>query len=91
VPFRESDRAVTIVDRVCEELAKEREAVLIGVPRVVDQKATPDGQVTMKVSGDARPPNKWSVEADLRRRLKRAFEGERVEMEFAGAAEAAAK
>jgi small conductance mechanosensitive channel len=91
VPFRESDRAAVIVDKVCEELAKERAAVLIGVPRVVDQKATADGHVSMKVAGDARPPNKWSVEADLRRRLKRAFEGERLEMEFAGAAEAVAK
>lgn len=89
VPFRESEKAQELAERVCIELAKERGDVLIGAPRVVDQKARFDGQVILKVSGDARRPSRWSVEADLRRRLKRTFDAERVEMEFAGAAEAA--
>lgn len=90
VPFRESERAIEVVDRACQQLAEERSVALIGIPRVIDQRATAEGRVSMKVAGDARPPNKWSVEADLRRRLKRAFEAERLEMEFAGAAPPAA-
>ena len=85
VPFAESDRAIAIVERVCEDLARERSVALIGTPRVADQKVGAEGQVTLKVAGDARPPNKWSVESDLRRRLQQAFDTERLEMEFAAA------
>ena len=84
VPFRENDRAAAVVERVCSELAKERADVIIGPPRLADQKALSEGLVALVVLGDSRPKAKWSVEADLRRRLKRAFESERLEMEFAG-------
>jgi small conductance mechanosensitive channel len=86
VPFRESERAMQIVQKVCTELAAEHALVLAGpAPRIVDQRALAEGMVGLKVAGDARPPSRWAVEADLRRRLKRAFEAERLEMEFGGA------
>lgn len=88
VPFRESDRAGEIAERVCRELAEERGREIIGPPAVVDHRALSDGMVSLKIAGDARPTHRWSVEADLRRRLKRAFEAERLEAEFAVAAEA---
>lgn len=88
IPFRESDRALEVIERVCAELSTERAAALSSTPRITDRKATADGRVAIKLAGDARPPHKWTAEADLRRRLKRAFETERLEMEFAGAAEA---
>jgi small conductance mechanosensitive channel len=85
VPFRESERAAELITQVCQGLAAERGAELIGTPRVADQKAKASGEVVLKVAGDSRPPHKWSLESDLRRRLKRAFEEERLDMEFAGA------
>lgn len=84
VPFRESDRSAALVERVCNEVAKERADVIVGPPRLADQRASAEGLVDLVVIGDARPKAKWSVEADLRRRLKRAFEAERLEMDFAG-------
>ncbi len=84
VPFRESDRAGELVRKVCEDFGAERAADLVTRPKVVAGRALPGGQVGLKIAGDARPAKRWTVEAELRRRLKRAFEGERVEMEFAG-------
>lgn len=84
VPFRESDRAGELVRKVCEDFGAERAADLVTRPKVVAERALPGGQVGLKIAGDARPAKRWTVEAELRRRLKRAFEGERVEMEFAG-------
>ncbi|MBK6561874.1 mechanosensitive ion channel family protein [Candidatus Amarobacter glycogenicus] len=84
VPFREADQAAAIVNRVCLELAAERGNELTAHPRLVQQEALPGGQVGLKVAGDSHSAAKWSLEADLRRRLKRAFDAERLEMEFAG-------
>jgi hypothetical protein len=85
VPFRESERGAELVRKVCDELAEAQGGLLVTRPRLADQRALPDGQVGIKVVGDARSPHRWAVEADLRRRLKRSFEAERVEMEMAGA------
>jgi small conductance mechanosensitive channel len=84
VPFRESDRAGELVRKVCEDFGAERAADLVTGPKIVAERALPGGQVGLKIAGDARPAKRWTVEAELRRRLKRAFEVERVEMEFAG-------
>ena len=89
VPFRESERAGEVIAQQCAALVTEHAAAVLDSPRIVDRKATAEGQVAIKVAGVARSPHKWELEADLRRRLKRAFEAERLEMEFAGAAEAA--
>ena len=84
VPFREFGRAGDLVRKVCEDFGAERAADLVTGPKVVAERALPGGQVGLKIAGDARPAKRWTVEAELRRRLKRAFEVERVEMEFAG-------
>jgi small conductance mechanosensitive channel len=89
VPFRESDQAAELATKACKELMAERAAEILNPPRLVAEKALRDGQVSLTIAGDARPAHRWQVEADLRRRLKRAFEAERVEMEFAAKAEAA--
>lgn len=81
-PFRESDRAAALVERVCAEVANERAEAFLSGPRLVEQKAVAEGVVDLIIAGDARPKMKWSVEAELRRRLKRTFEAERLEMDF---------
>ena len=88
VAFREAERAAETAARTCEELFRARSADLVGHPSVVDQSAISEGLVQLRIAGDARPGFRWSVEADLRRRLKRAFESERLEIEFASASAA---
>lgn len=84
VPFREAEHASRIVARVCSELSAERGPELATPPRLVAEQALPEGHVGLKITGDSRSAAKWSLEADLRRRLKRAFDAERMEMEFSG-------
>jgi small conductance mechanosensitive channel len=88
VAFREAERAAETAARTCEELFRARSADLVGHPSVIDQSAISEGLVQLRIAGDTRPGFRWSVEADLRRRLKRAFESERLEIEFASASAA---
>lgn len=82
VPFRESEEALRLVSEVCLEVAKAESAVIIAPPKVIAQRALNGAVVVLKVQGDARPAARWQVEAELRRRLKRRFEAEQLEMEF---------
>lgn len=82
VRFRDSETAATVAAQVAKELAVEHGAWLQSVPRIASQTAVGDGDVRLTVVGDARPADRWQVEADLRRRLTRAFDAAQVEMRF---------
>ena len=82
VAFRDSDVAATIADQVAKEVATEHRSLLSGAPRLASQTAVGDGDVRLTIAADARPADRWQIEADLRRRLKRAFDAARVEMHF---------
>ncbi len=82
VPFRESEGAIALADEVCAELADSTPGRLLVAPRVVGQEALPEGDVRLRIAGDARPQERWQVEADLRRRLKRRFDANAIEMRF---------
>ena len=82
VPFRESETAAVVAAQVAKELATEHAAWLQAAPRVASQAAVGEGEVRLTVVGDARSANRWQVEADLRRRLERAFDAARIEMKF---------
>jgi small conductance mechanosensitive channel len=85
VPFRESDEAMRLVSEVCSEVAKDEASAIITAPKVIAQRAVNGSLVVLKVQGDARPAARWQVEAELRRRLKRRFDAEQMELEFSGA------
>lgn len=82
VPFRDTDRAVILANAVCHDVAKEMEQLIIAEPRVVDQAVASEGEVRLQIMGDARAVDRWQVEAELRRRLKRRFEVEKLELAF---------
>ena len=87
VAFREADEARTLVNEVAGELMTERTRDYATAPRVADVRALDDGDVLLRVVADASNGAKWEAEAELRRRLKRRFETERIEMRFGGAPE----
>jgi moderate conductance mechanosensitive channel len=82
VPFRDSDRAVILANAVCHDVAKEMDSVVLAEPQVVEQSVVGDGEVRLQIAGDARAVDRWQVEAELRRRLKRRFDAEKLEMRF---------
>ena len=82
VAFRDAERASSIADEVCQEVSKELGPVVLGAPRVVAQSVIGDGDVRLQITGDAQASARWTVESELRRRLKRRFDAERVETRF---------
>jgi small conductance mechanosensitive channel len=82
VPFRDTDKAVILVNAVCHDVAKEMDQVVLTEPRVVNQTVAGEGEVRLDIAGDARAVDRWQVEAELRRRLKRRFDAEKLELSF---------
>ncbi|MBI5947007.1 MAG: mechanosensitive ion channel [Chloroflexi bacterium] len=82
VPFRESDEAAALMATVAAEVAKENPGVMPEPPRIVATRAEGASMAIFRIAGDATPARRWSIEADLRRRLKRRAEGARLDLEF---------
>jgi small conductance mechanosensitive channel len=82
VPFRDSDRAAAAANEVCRETAKELDHTVLVAPVVVAQTMVGDGDVRLLIVGDALANARWQVESELRRRLKRRFDAERLDARF---------
>jgi small-conductance mechanosensitive channel len=84
VPFGEADHATELANLVGGEVAQSLSAEVLSAPKVVSQRVVGEGDVRLVIVGDARPAARWQVESEYRRRLKRKFDAERVEMRFEG-------
>lgn len=82
VPFRDSDRAAAATNEVCRETAKEFDNAVLTAPAVVAQSVVGDGDVRLLIVGDVVARERWRVESELRRRLKRRFDAEQVDARF---------
>ncbi|MBA4181935.1 MAG: hypothetical protein C0506_15195 [Anaerolinea sp.] len=82
VAFRDSDAAADLIGEASKELAEAMRADLLAAPKLAAQTVLADGDVRLTVVCDAKAPVRWQVEAELRRRLKRRFDAERMDMRF---------
>jgi len=82
VPFREIDEVAALVAAVAAEVAAENPGVMPGPPAIVATRAAGGSTAVFRIAGDATPAKRWSIEADLRRRVKRRAEAERLDLEF---------
>lgn len=82
VAFRDGEAAADLIATVSGELANAMPAEVLAAPKLVAQAVLADGDVRLTVVGDAKAQARWQVEADLRRRLKRRFDAERIDMRF---------
>ncbi len=87
VHFRDGEEATRLATEVCAEMAAESSTALIVPPRVGVQKMVDHGDMRLVIVGETRPTERWRAESDLRRRVKRRFDTEGIEMRFAGAAD----
>jgi small conductance mechanosensitive channel len=78
------DRATAIINRVGEELHDDEEwgPRLLEAPKVVRVNALADSAVTLKVLGQVRAAEQWSVAGELRKRVLAAFARDGVEIPF---------
>ncbi|MBA7668809.1 hypothetical protein ES703_76925 [subsurface metagenome] len=84
VAYKEDlDRVMSIIRKVWEKMAKNPkwEPQLISkTPWLLRVNEFGDSGIIIKVAGDTRPMKQWDVMGELRRRIKRAFDDEGIEI-----------
>ena len=84
VAYKEDlDRVMALVRKTWEELAKDpdwKERIISETPWLLRVEEFGDSGITIRAVGDTRPMEQWAVLGELRRRIKRAFDEEGVEI-----------
>jgi small-conductance mechanosensitive channel len=76
------DRVMEITNQVCKHMADEHEwkKKIIKTPQVLRVDALGDSGIEIKILGDTRPSMQWEVMGELRRRIKKEFDKEGIEI-----------
>ena len=85
VAYKEDlDRVIRVLNRVGRELADDDYfgALIIDPPQVLRVNGFNDSGIAIKVLGVTKPIRQWEVTGELRRRIKREFDRERIEIPF---------
>lgn len=78
------DHVMRVIDRVGEEMAADPEwgPSIIAPPKALRVDAFGDSGIEVKIVGDTKPIKQWEVMGELRRRLKKAFDEEGIEIPY---------
>ncbi len=78
------DHVFAVINRVGEEMAKDTEWAkdIIEAPKALGVEGFGDSGVDIRILGDTQPIRQWDVMRELRRRLKKAFDAEGIEIPF---------
>ncbi len=76
------DRAIRIINEECARLAEERRSDIIEAPRVLRVDDLGESGVVIKVLGDVRSFTQWELAGELRRRIKKRFDAEGIEIPY---------
>lgn len=78
------DRVMQVINEVGEELAADEDwkEIIISPPRSLRVDSFGDSGIEIKILGDVQPIRQWEVMGELRRRLKRRFDEEGIEIPF---------
>lgn len=76
------DRVIAIVDDICEGLAADRAEDILSTPKVVRVNNLGNDGIDLKIVGDVRVFKQWELTGELRRRLKKRFDEEDVEIPY---------
>jgi len=76
------DHATAVINRVCQEMAKEPEwaPLIIKTPQVLRVDNLGDSGIELKILGDTKPIRQWDVMGEIRKRVKKAFDEEGIEI-----------
>jgi moderate conductance mechanosensitive channel len=76
------DRAMAVINRVGKELAEDPKwrSSIVTPPQALRVDKLGDSGIEIKVVGDTKPMRQWDVTGELRLRLKREFDKERIEI-----------
>jgi small conductance mechanosensitive channel len=78
------DHVFEVINRVCEEMASDPDWSndIVAAPKVLGVEDFGDSGIDVRVRGDTQPMRQWDVTRELRRRLKKAFDAEGIEIPF---------
>lgn len=76
------DHVISVINRVGKELAEDEyfSTLIRTAPQVLRVDNFGDSAIEIKVLGDTRPTKQWDVTGELRKRIKKAFDEEGIEI-----------
>ena len=76
------DHAIDVINRVGRDLVKDDNwgRLIITNPEVLRVDKLGDSGIVLKIVGDVRPMQQWAVMGELRKRIKKTFDEERIEI-----------
>jgi len=76
------DHAIDVLNRVGQELAADENwsPLIKSAPQVLRVNNLGDSGIDIKVLGDVKPLQQWAVTGELRKRIKKAFDEESIEI-----------
>jgi moderate conductance mechanosensitive channel len=76
------DRVIAVINEVGNKMAKDPKlkALIIAAPKVLRVDKFGDSGIDIKIVGDTQPMRQWEVTGELRLRLKKAFDVEKIEI-----------
>jgi small conductance mechanosensitive channel len=80
------DRVMTVIDRVAQGMAQDPyfAPMVLDAPRALRVDGFDEFGVQVKIMGETQPMRQWEVTGELRRRLKKAFDEEKIEIRGGG-------
>jgi small conductance mechanosensitive channel len=80
------DRVMAIIDRVAQGMAQDPDfaPMVLNAPRALRVDGFDEFGVQVKIMGETQPMRQWEVTGELRRRLKKAFDEEKIEIRGGG-------
>lgn len=76
------DRVIDVVNEVCTELATDRASDFIEAPKVLRVDLLGENGIELKVVGDVKAFTQWELAGELRRRIKKRFDQEGIEIPY---------
>jgi small conductance mechanosensitive channel len=76
------DRAIEVINRVCKRMSEEQQwaPLITKAPEVLRVEKLGDSGIDLKVLGETKPTQQWAVAGEIRKRIKRAFDEEGIEI-----------
>ena len=76
------DHAISVINRVGQELAEDENwsNLIKNAPQVLRVNNLGDSGIDIKILGDVKPMQQWAVTGELRKRIKKAFDEESIEI-----------
>ena len=80
----DTERVVAVLERVGQELARDERMgpLLLAPPEVLWIDAFGESQVSIRILLKTLPQKQWEMARELRKRIKAAFDKERIEIPF---------